>query len=126
MCRSARVTRIPPRASLLIVARPANPAPTTRTRAPSLADFTAVALPAARTPNPCRSPAGRLGRAGHDVTKPPRPAELLALERRASAAPLHLREQPGHRAEIAGVGQRVAHVRQQQRGHRRGPAGPAG
>src|SRR5882757_7209270 len=125
MCRSARVTRIPPRASLLIVARPANPAPTTRTRAPLLADFTAFALPATRTPNPCRSSPEHLGRAGHDVTQPPGPAERLALERRAGTAPQHLREQPGHRAEIAHVSQRIAHVRQQQRGHRRGPAWPA-
>src|ERR1700733_11391131 len=113
MCRSARVTCSPPRASLLTVARPANPAPTPRTRAPSLADFTAFALPAPRTPNPGWSSADRLGRAGHDVTQLPRPAELLALERRAGAAPLHLGEQPGHRGEVARVGQRVAHVRPQ-------------
>src|ERR1700734_4412439 len=103
MCRSARVTCSPPRASLLTVARPANPAPTTRTRAPSLADFTAFALPAARTPNPGRSSADRPRGGGHDVTQPPRPAELPALERRAGAAPLHLREQPRHCAEVARV-----------------------
>src|ERR1700722_19942320 len=126
MCRSARVTCSPPRASLLMVAGPANPAPTTRTRAPSLADFTASALPATRTPNPGRSSADRLRCGGHEVTPPPRAAKLPPLKRRPGAAPLHLREQPGHRAEVARVGQRVAHVRQQQRGHRRGPAGPPG
>src|SRR6202044_2954888 len=98
MCRSARVTCSPPRASLLTVARPANPAPTTRTRAPSLADFTAFALPATRTPNRRRSSGDRPGRAGHDVTQVPRPGEHAALERRAAAALQHVREQPGHRA----------------------------
>src|ERR1700688_2516367 len=104
MCRSARVTCIPPRASLLTVARPANPAPTTRTRAPSLADFTAFALPATRIPNPRRSSGDRPGRTGHDVPQVPGPAGRVALERRAGTAPQHVREQAGHRAEIARVG----------------------
>src|ERR1039458_5188897 len=99
MCRSARVTRNPPRGSLLTVDRPPKPAPTTMTRGPSLADFTAFGLPATRAPNPGRSAGDRHGRAGHDVTQQAAAAERVTLERGAVAAALHAGHEPGHAVE---------------------------
>src|ERR1022692_3343695 len=107
MWRSASVTRNPPRASLLTVDRPPKPAPTTRTRGPSLADFTAFGLPATRTPNPCGSSGDRCGRVRHHVTQQAGAAERVPLECGAVAAAAHVGHHAGHRAEVARVGQRL-------------------